>query len=117
MHVDQAAPPFDPEVVGALRELGGDDGEFLTDLLATYLEQSHANMRALHSACVARDAPAFARAIHMLAGASLNVGAAGMAQMCRAIEQQLKVSAPRLADVASIELELERIERAVGEEF
>ena len=111
-----ALPPLDPHVIGSLHDLAGGDPGFVSDLLATYLEQSHGNLIDLRVALAASDARTFARAIHTLAGASLNVGALPVAHTCRAIESDLRAEGgtPDVVHVLSIERELQRVEAAVA---
>ena len=80
---------LDPAVIDTLRELASGDPAFLNDLFTMYLDQAHDSLRSLRTALDAGDRVRFSRAAHSLAGASLNVGAQSLGQLCQRIEIEM----------------------------
>jgi HPt (histidine-containing phosphotransfer) domain-containing protein len=78
----------DPSIAAAMRELAGDDEEFIVDLLETYVSQAEEVIAQIRGAA------------HLLAGASMNVGADRAAALCRSIE--LDLVADLAAEIAGI---------------
>jgi HPt (histidine-containing phosphotransfer) domain-containing protein len=96
----------DPSIDAVMRELAGDDPEFVAGLLSTYLAQAGTLLAQLRAAA---DAPAFIRAAHALTGASLNVGAERVATLCRRIERGFAVEVDEVVDaVESVRAGLRR---------
>jgi HPt (histidine-containing phosphotransfer) domain-containing protein len=108
------AAVFDPTVIDGLRELGDGDA-FLADLFVTYLDQGEEILGTLREALAFEDRDAFSRAVHALAGASLNMGASSVAGICRGIEATLSFEAarPNAAQLNAIEVELNRAAGAI----
>jgi HPt (histidine-containing phosphotransfer) domain-containing protein len=78
-----ARPVLDPRVVGRMERLGRAAGEDLMGQLAQlFLADADARIVALRRAAIGADAPAVVRAAHALHGASANVGAIDLADLC-----------------------------------
>ena len=86
---------IDPSISAAMQELAGDDDAFVAGLLATYVDQAEELLAQIR------------RAAHTLAGASLNIGADRIADLCRDIERG------RIADLAAISDQIARIREAL----
>ncbi len=78
-------PAIDPAAFARLREITGDDPEFLAELVGTYLEDGDAQVRALREA-PAGDHEALVRPAHSLKSSSASVGASSLAELCRSLE-------------------------------
>jgi HPt (histidine-containing phosphotransfer) domain-containing protein len=90
---------------GRLFEMVGGDEDFIVEILELYVQASGADVESLVSA-VGRDAGAEAsRLAHTLKGASGNVGADAMMDLCQRLELALKNNATNevTALVAKIE--------------
>lgn len=79
--------PIDPAAFGRLVEMTGGDLEFVDELVDTYLEDGRAQVEGLRSAIARGDGEAVVRAAHSLKSSSLNVGALGLGERCRALEE------------------------------
>jgi CheY-like chemotaxis protein len=75
-------PPVD---LAALNEMTGGDTEFAADLASSYLDNSR-ELYAQIRACLASDRPQVARLAHQLGGASANVHAAVLRELCLNLE-------------------------------
>src|SRR5690606_17151875 len=73
------------EQLGELIDEG--DTSFLDDLFASYLETAEQNLQTLRTDS---DPETLRRAAHTLKGSSLNVGATGVAGLCKSLEADLK---------------------------
>jgi HPt (histidine-containing phosphotransfer) domain-containing protein len=109
MSSSSQAPVFDPETLEQLKDLvDGDDTSFLSDLFESYLRTATESLSTL------REAPSndvMHRAAHTLKGSSLNVGAIGVASVCRQLESDLKKrELGNLQDcIARIEVQVQRV--------
>jgi PAS domain S-box-containing protein len=102
-----AAPP--PAVdLRALAEMTGGDAEFVADLARSYLDNSRELYAQVRACLLSSDRTQLARAVHQLAGASANVQAALLRELCLSVE--------RVAQTASAE-ELDEFVRKVGVEL
>jgi two-component system sensor histidine kinase/response regulator len=99
------APPVD---LRALDEISGGDAEFSADLVRSYLDSSRELYALIRACLLSNDRPLLARSLHQLAGASANVQAALLRELCLSFE--------RVALSASTE-ELEEFTRQVGAEL
>lgn len=111
-----ARPVLDPRVVGRLEGLGRAAGEDLMGQLAhLFLADADARIVALRRAITGADAPAVVRAAHALHGASANVGATDLADLCGSFATD--GAAGRLggrgALLAAVEAELVRVRSAL----
>lgn len=99
-------PIFDPHTLEQLHELvDGDDTSFLLDLFESYLSTARESIQTLREQA---DQDVLRRAAHTLKGSSLNVGAARVADLCKALEQELRATHP-----ADLRGQIERIEAQV----
>jgi HPt (histidine-containing phosphotransfer) domain-containing protein len=97
---------LDDTILAELRSLG--DEEFLTELFGTYALHAEKQLALMRGALAAADRIAFRRYLHAIAGASLNVGATGVATACREAEEALddKGSVPQHGQLAHVETEI-----------
>ena len=78
---------LDPEVVQSLKELGGDDDPGLFgELVDLFLRDMPPRLGALDEALQSKDAKALERAAHSMKSSCGNLGAMGLAELCRQIE-------------------------------
>jgi HPt (histidine-containing phosphotransfer) domain-containing protein len=80
-----SVPAVDPVVFARLREITGDDPDFLAELVDTYLADGEAQVRALREA-PAGDPAALVRPAHSLKSSSASIGAMALAERCRTLE-------------------------------
>ena len=79
-------PVLDEAAVAELSESVGGDGDFVADLVRTYLSEGEAHLEQMTAAAAAGDAEAIVRPAHTLKSSSASVGAARLARMARDIE-------------------------------
>ena len=79
-------PVLDPVVLDELRESVGNDEEFISDLVATYISEGDEHLAAMEAAAEAGDAAAIVRPAHTLKSSSAALGAMRLAQIARDIE-------------------------------
>jgi len=92
-------PAIDPARFAALVEMTGGDMEFVDDLVDTYVEDGAAQVAALEAAIAAGGASeGLVRPAHSLKSSSLNVGALGLGELGRNLEEAAR-SGP-VADAA-----------------
>ncbi len=95
-----------PVDLAALTEVTGGDAEFTADLVESYIASSSELLTNARDCCARRDRYQLARAVHQLAGASANVYAASLRDLCSDLERaaetapmtQLEQHITRLAD-------------------
>jgi HPt (histidine-containing phosphotransfer) domain-containing protein len=110
------APSLDPAMMEELRNLADGDTAFVQDVLVTYLEQAGEIVTAMRGALNANDARAFRLAAHALGGSSLQVGAAQVARICRAIQSsEDDTPAPFAEALDEIGSELHRVFTAAAQ--
>jgi HPt (histidine-containing phosphotransfer) domain-containing protein len=80
-----SVPAIDPVVFARLREITGDDPDFLAELVDTYLKDGDAQVRALQEA-QAGDLAGLVRPAHSLKSSSASIGAMALAERCRTLE-------------------------------
>jgi diguanylate cyclase (GGDEF)-like protein len=101
-------PVFDRAVLAQVQDLIDDGSNFLEDLFAKYLSNAATALEQLKSPLPAEQRR---RVANTLRGASLSIGAAGVADACRRIERSLR-SQPE-ADIGAaidiLEAQLERV--------
>lgn len=78
------APTIDPSVFRELQETAG--AEFVTELVATFLEEAPLMLRELRSAQAAGNAERFRRAAHSLKSNSHTFGATALGAQARTLE-------------------------------
>jgi HPt (histidine-containing phosphotransfer) domain-containing protein len=80
-------PTIDPEAIANLRELNpGDNGEFLREIVAIYVEDTPKRIADLKSCLASGDVVTFTRAAHTIKGSSANVGAQVLMAMAERLE-------------------------------
>jgi diguanylate cyclase (GGDEF)-like protein len=108
-------PVFDVETLSQLGNLSDDtDGTFLFELFENYLESADESLQTLRSI---PDPDTLRRTAHTLKGSSLNVGAAGVATLCRELEHGVAADPDEFVVLLrAIAEQLERVrERYPGE--
>jgi signal transduction histidine kinase/DNA-binding response OmpR family regulator len=109
---------LDPEALSDLRELGGTNRNFFTEMVDVFLEESVARIERMNSAAKHSDMASLHRLAHTQRGACLNFGANKVAQLCEALERIIstnkRTSTADVADIVSnIEREFHRVRRAL----
>jgi HPt (histidine-containing phosphotransfer) domain-containing protein len=84
---------IDPEAIGTLMELVGDDHAFLGELIDTFLADTPAQLEAMREAAAAGDAAALVRPAHTLKTNSRNLGAHQLAELCLRLETEARQGA------------------------
>lgn len=79
-------PILDPAAFAHLLEITGDDLDFVDGLVDTFLDDGRTQLAAMRAAAAAGDTAALVRPVHSLKSSSANVGAAALADACRALE-------------------------------
>lgn len=79
--------PIDATVFAALVEMTGGELDFVDELVDTYLEDGRNQLDAMNAAVLTGDVASLGRAAHSLKSGSLNVGAMGLGELCRALEE------------------------------
>jgi HPt (histidine-containing phosphotransfer) domain-containing protein len=120
-----AGPPIDPVAFANLVEMTGGDYAFIDDLVDTYLEEGDRLVDELRVASYDGVAGDLVRPAHSLKSSSQNIGATGLADSCRSLEEEARSgSVPdareRVTDIATaydavrVALLEERAQRAAG---
>jgi HPt (histidine-containing phosphotransfer) domain-containing protein len=104
---------LDRGALDALLEVAGGDETFVDDLLETYLQQAAVLLLRVHTAVADGDTGALNRHAHTLKGASLNVGANGVARLCRKIENEAVCGILDAGDVTALELEVQKVREEI----
>jgi len=65
----------------------GDDDEFITELIESYLAEGQANVDSLSAAAAQSDLAVFTRAAHTLKSTSATIGAMRLSELCRGLEE------------------------------
>lgn len=79
--------PIDGATFERLLEMTGGDHAFLDELVDTYLDDGAAQIAALEAAVAAGSVEELVRPAHSLKGSSLNIGALGLAELSRGLEE------------------------------
>lgn len=110
--MQQAENVVDQATIDELLAVTEGDKTFLADLLLTYQEQALTILAAMSDAISRGDRVAAGRSAHALRGASLNIGAASVANFCRRIESAMSDPAVMVSsvDANGIRGELQRFE-------
>jgi two-component system, sensor histidine kinase and response regulator len=100
-----------PVDLAALSEVTGGDADFAADLVESYLTSSRELLTKVQDFCARGDRYQLARAVHQLAGASANVYAAPLRELCSDLERAAEtVTAAQLEQhIAGIAAELARV--------
>jgi HPt (histidine-containing phosphotransfer) domain-containing protein len=91
-------PAIDPAAFARLVEMTGGELDFVDELVDTYLEDGAAQVAALGVAAAAGDIEGLVRPAHSLKSSSLNVGALGLGDLGRRLEEAARTGA--VADAA-----------------
>jgi histidine phosphotransfer protein HptB len=112
-------PIVDPDSIANLRDLNpGDNGAFLKEIIAIYLEDTPRRLDDLAKSLAAGDLVSFARAAHTIKGSSSNVGAMALRATAERLEHTARTEGlgkvgPQVAecqaDFARAEAELRRL--------
>ena len=107
------------ETLKTLRELGSDMGPtFFPQLLETFERDATEHLAVLRSAIAGAETGRLYRESHALRGASLTIGARGMADICRQLENlgtaQSVEGAPQ--ELARLEREFDRVKKEIKQE-
>jgi CheY-like chemotaxis protein/HPt (histidine-containing phosphotransfer) domain-containing protein len=80
-------PALDSTILATLQELSESTGpDFLSQLIADFVQDTTASLEALWVAVRAGNAEALAQVAHALKGSSASIGALGMADLCAALQ-------------------------------
>ncbi len=120
MNADGSGDVLDPEVIASLRELGGDDDpDMFAELVELFLSDTPERIQALEAALESSDAHAIEAAAHALKSSCGNLGALGLSELFRKIEQCGKQA--DLESVSSLvgksQDEFKRVEEALRAEL
>jgi len=94
-----------------LRQMFGDDPEFIKELLQLYLTDAQERVAALQAASVPLQWETIAHEAHQLKGASANVGAEGI----RALAQQLEELARAQTEPAQVQQLIQQVVAAIAQ--
>ncbi len=102
------SPVFDRSVLAQVQDLVEDGSDFLQELFAKYVLNADTTIRTLESE--ERDDKK-RRAVHSLRGASLSIGATGVADACRRVERALRTDVEAKFEplVEMLQLQVERV--------
>jgi CheY-like chemotaxis protein/HPt (histidine-containing phosphotransfer) domain-containing protein len=111
---------LDPEMIDALRALGGeDDPGLFKELVELFLQDTPQRIGEIVAALESDDAQRLERAAHALKSSSANLGAMALSELCRELE-----AAGKHADLARAQTlversreEYRRVEQALGKEI
>ena len=78
---------LDPERIAMLRELDDGDGELMGILAREYETDSNVQLATMQRALADADSEALVRSAHALKGASANLGAGRLAELCARLEE------------------------------
>lgn len=81
------SPALDEGVFQSLQDLAGDNTEILAELLDCYLETAPQQLQTLAEALHQRDAALLQRTAHTLKSSSATIGALGLADLCKTLEE------------------------------
>jgi HPt (histidine-containing phosphotransfer) domain-containing protein len=89
---DRGADPLDREQIDLLLSLDGGEGLTLSEIVDEYLAHGEKGMHELRRVLTVGDVESLERAAHTLKGASANVGASAMAELCAALESSARAA-------------------------
>ena len=113
--VDGSTGVIDSGALAALREMTGDDPDFIAEMIDAYFDDTASLLAGMREALAAGDAEALRRAAHTLKSNSATFGAMALSALCRELEEHGKHGAIEGADelVAQIEAAYEQVEPAL----
>jgi HPt (histidine-containing phosphotransfer) domain-containing protein len=112
---DELDDVLDQATLDSLVDSVGGDIEFLAELIDTYVADAPLQLEALNSALAAGDVAELVRPAHTLKSASASLGALGLAERCRQLEQSAKTGSLEGAaqTIDGIAAEVERVVNAL----
>jgi len=111
---------LDKKTLQALRKMAGPKAtEVVPQIINNYLEEAPQLLQAIHAAAVASDPVALREAAHSLRGASANLGAISLCQLCQALEATANAGSTigALTKVSQVETEYETVKAALQMEL
>ncbi len=114
-----AGAHVEDDIRGRLQEIAGDDAEFVSELINTFLLGGEETLREIEMALNTNDAAALARAAHKLKGASANLYIHPLAALAQTLEHGAKAGAndASRATAAQVVAEFQRIAVALRGEI
>jgi HPt (histidine-containing phosphotransfer) domain-containing protein len=111
--------PLDRAAFERLRYLQDEEHNYLSELIATYLDSAPMLLDTLRTAIAGSDIPATQRAAHTLKGSSASLGAATLAAQCAELEMLARAGTLAGATewLQKIEDEYARVKRALEMEL
>ena len=108
---------LDPDRIAMLRDLDDGDGELMATLAHEYERDSIRQIAVMKQALADTDTQALERAAHTLKGASANLGAERLAELCARLQELGRAGALDAAasGVAAAATEVERVHAALHE--
>jgi PAS domain S-box-containing protein len=107
---------LDEARIATLRDLDGGDGTLLATLVDEYDRDTRIQIDRLHAAVAEGDPHTVERSAHTVKGASANIGAMRLADLCRELESLGRVGAlgeaPAILD--RVETEFDKVRHALG---
>jgi signal transduction histidine kinase/DNA-binding response OmpR family regulator len=113
---DGSSDPVNPRALDAIRHLPGPNGAALVDkVIRAFFADAPARIDQMRQAASAGDAEALRKAAHAMKSSSANVGAEGLAALCKQIETIGRGGSAdgALSPIAAAEAELARVVRAL----
>ncbi|MFC2029393.1 response regulator [Chloroflexota bacterium] len=109
------ADVLDPRALEKLRNMVGEDAEFLTELIDTFLEDAPQLLDEMHQATTRGDAVVLRRAAHSLKSNSAEFGAMALHDLCRELEEIGKAGTVSGAaeSVTQADVEFKRVRSAL----
>ncbi|WP_020209473.1 Hpt domain-containing protein [Gilvimarinus chinensis] len=95
---------IDHDALAALREVMDED---FIQLIETFVSDSHAKINTMQRALAAGQSDELRRAAHSLKGSSSNIGASGLMNTCRQIEERAAASELRGLEHLLVDLQSE----------
>jgi len=107
---------LDFNIIQGLKELGNDvDNSFLTEVIDLYLEQAPGLIMNMKKQFEGKNSLKMSQEAHALKGASLNIGAKKLSEICKSIE--LKGKADDLEGIPELIKELDEVYEISGVEL
>jgi len=114
-------PIVDAAAINNLRALGGDDEDFLGEIIGIFLADMPLRIAELDAGLQATNTEKFMRAAHSIKGSAANLGAMRLQDSAEALEKEARASgvaglaanvAAVIAEFEQVRLELERLRAA-----
>ena len=103
-------PTIDAAAIRNLRALGGDDGDFLTEIIDIFLADMPQRISELEAGLVLANTEKFMRAAHSIKGSAANLGAMRLQDAAESLEKQARLTGPAALgpNVAALKAEFEQ---------